>query len=52
MVVMARVRRTRRALRSVNRLWTEHDQRFELEAAERRRLESFDDWLLFGPRMR
>ena len=44
--------RTRDLIRIVARLWSDTDPRFELDAAERRRLESLDDWILFGPRMK
>jgi hypothetical protein len=44
--------RTRNIRRRVAKIWSGRDPSFELDAAARRRLETMDDWLLFGPRLR
>jgi hypothetical protein len=44
--------RTKDAIRRTFARWSVEDERASLDAAERRRLETYDDWLLYGPRLR
>ena len=44
--------RTKDAIRRTLARWSAADEQATLDAAERRRLETYDDWLLYGPRLR